>query len=545
MRNLRQAVAAGTAALMACSGLLLFSVAANADDNNVIAPTNAEPINPAGRNDIKDHKGILAGDPEDKLFPSLVCVPAKDTYAIDYRGTLDMKSVIDAWNSKKEKGRQAFVTQISGSGIGAYLPRVFGTSDVNQSYNKIFSDLLVRGEFHISMKIDPAVVSVNQTVLVDTAAWDAAYRAANTDTQYPNHMVIDTAKPPTYAEDGTLTIHFKLADGLHAEDLDNDYKTLKTLAIDTPANLFTVSKENFRNLEAAARSFDLTVPLVQGTFEKPTLDTTRNAYYAVAQPFADAVMAPEFPVKFKQEKYNAATIRSISKVQAIHHFESDVPGQALPAEVTALLPAPSEALFSMAAMMPSADNATTPYKPADPAQTRVETADGVWNFASWGKLSEWNWNDDTAVSPECRVANVTGYWHFSEKPKSEVLDFELMCPAGDELPADTDKVSYKWDGEGKDRKLVATAKAGFVFAGGKTEMSMSCPMPEKEMKEPKPEKDMKEPTPEKDMKKPEPTKGKGGKQLATTGTTALLLGGSAATLITAGAGVLILRRRQA
>ena len=153
----------------------------------------------------------------------LVCLPGKAEYLVSYRGNLDMVPVVAAWNNLKDWGRDAFDLVV------AFIP---GSPD----FSTVFNELKVSGDFQFTFTVDKNVVDVDMTKLVDHDAWDAAYKAANDGTDFPNQMVVDRSKTPTCdAATGKVTVFFKVADGLTAGEVDNTYnvQSLKALKIDS------------------------------------------------------------------------------------------------------------------------------------------------------------------------------------------------------------------------------------------------------------------------------------------------------------------------
>lgn len=328
----------------------------------------------------------------------LVCAPGKVSYKIAYRGELDMRPVVAKWNEKKEAGR----------GPGSVGAAVLGTT-----YDELFNDLNVTGEnFKFEFTIDPTVVTVDEAKIVDVAAWKAAYEAENPE--FSQHMVIDEAKAPTYAN-GKVTVFFKLKDGLKAGALDRTFNApgFEKLTITSLADALSVSAENYKAaVQANKASFDMIEAKVSGTFLKPTSDHPRAG--AMINQFMEA----HFPIDFGQAAPAPAVINLASPYTIAFSYDAaKAPkGEAAPANLVNQVN----------------DDAVKNPEP-------VKTAEGTWTFDGWKDAAEIAWNDDPNASPNCRVKSKVGSWSFTpakdDKPNKPV--FPWWPPFTPETPDTT------------------------------------------------------------------------------------------------------------
>lgn len=361
--RMRRAVALGAVGALAC-----MSVGAGAAFADTVVP-----------NVTTDAVALEVGDTvQTERGLGLICVPGREKYSIGYRGTLKMAPVIAKWNELKEKGREK---------VRALRPNWY-------AYDSTFAALRVSGTFEFSFKVDKNVVAVDSTKLVDIAAWKAAYEAANTESAFAQHMVIDEAKAPTYdASTGKVTVYFKLKDGLTAGELDEDYKTLTTLTIDSLPGLLSVSQDNFKAVDENAKKFLLTEPKVIGTFDPPQY-TGGDFRLALGIPL---VMGSIFPVTFGQPADSVAPLVTKSTYHLTPSFRSALAGEALPAAVMDRLPGE----------MKNQDSVVEPTLPR--LGEEVKDGDNTWTFQGWERGTV-SWNNDPAVSADCRKMDLVGVW---------------------------------------------------------------------------------------------------------------------------------------
>ncbi len=608
MKNLRRGASAFATVALTCTTIFAAgSSAFGADTPDVITPPDAgmketiraestgsaigRPADAAGTNDITQEKGIFSGDSTDATFPSLVCKVGKESYDIDYRGTLNMAHVTSKWNEKKEAGRASLKAN-----LGSYATMAAGLVDLDKLYDSVFARLKVSDihdgvhTFVISLTIDTSVVSVDMNKLTDKSLWTAAYEAANPGQSYVTSMIVDTdeSRPVTYdATTGKITVPFRLRDGLTAGDLDRDYATLTDLKLDTPAGLLSVSRENFKNTEEGDRAFLMTNPIVTGVFALPTYGGGAKEFFeplrffltlaGLTPEFIDqkvaersvGVMAQHFPLNFRQDPPGEpAEIRTLSAVALTPSYVSATPGKELPQAVLDTLPEPS----AVANYQLGTDRklALNPHGPAAGTQVKDPSAGGFWTFRGWPGLDAeraWNWNDTNTSSP-CRVIPVEGSWILTK-----LVDPHLACPSPAEGDlAKVEGVIYEDSTTDRVRTISVTPAEGFAFVEGAT-TSVTCPLPAPEPTpaptlEPTPAPSS-EPTPEPTpapASPSAPTNGssvtpsadvtalgsstaspaakphKSGKRLPFTGASVLMAGMASVILLIGGAGI-VLRRR--
>lgn len=357
------ALAAGILALAA----LVPGTASAIEHGTVHVDTGMTMVNALEVGDVHQVRGVLG----------LQCVVAKESYLIGYRGTLPMGNVVAKWNELKANA--------SGGAASTLFPR-----------------LVLTGTFEFSFKVDPAAVQVDNAILTDINAWKTAYEAANTATAFPQHMILDTTKTPTYDPNtGKITVFYTLKPGLTAAELDTDYATLQELNIDTPAGLLSVSKNYMKTVTTAAgNSFMATEPRVEGKFNKPTV-VTGNAFIAS---IVNAAMDPYFPITFDQSVSGTgtSTLTSFVTFGVKPQYASTMPGEMLPREVMDTLPA---AMSGMTDPMPLAGPARgTTVMAMNPTTNESEK----WEFQGWPTAS-YDWNEDAAFT-DCRVAQPVGMW---------------------------------------------------------------------------------------------------------------------------------------
>lgn len=361
--RMRRAVALGAVGALAC-----MSVGAGAAFADTVVP-----------NVTTDAVALEVGDTvQTERGLGLICVPGREKYLIGYRGTLKMAPVIEKWNELKEKGREA---------AHRLRPNWY-------AYDSTFAALSVSGTFEFSFKVDKNVVAVDSAKLADIAAWKTAYEAANTESAFAQHMVINEAKAPTYdASTGKVTVFFKLKDGLTAGDLDTDYKTLTTLTIDSLPGLLSVSQDNFKAVDESAKKFLLTEPKVIGTFDPPQY-TGGDWRLRFGIPMA---MGSVFPLTFGQDADSVAPLVTKSTYHLTPSFRSALADEALPAAVMDRLPGE----------MKNQDSVVEPTSPR--LGEEVKDGDNTWTFQGWERGTS-SWNNDPAVSADCHKMDLVGVW---------------------------------------------------------------------------------------------------------------------------------------
>lgn len=466
--RMRRAVALGAVGALAC-----MSVGAGAAFAETVIP-----------NVTTDAVALEVGDTvQTERGLGLICVPGREKYLIGYRGTLKMAPVIAKWNELKEKGREK---------ARELRPNWYG-------YDSTFAALSVSGTFEFSFKVDKNVVAVDSAKLADIAAWKTAYEAANTESAFAQHMVIDEAKAPTYdASTGKVTVFFKLKDGLTAGDLDTDYKTLTTLTIDSLPGLLSVSQDNFKAVDENAKKFLLTEPKVIGTFDPPKY-TGGDWRLRFGIPMA---MGSVFPLTFGQDADSVAPLVTKSTYHLTPSFRSALADEALPAAVMDRLPGE----------MKKQDSVVEPTSPR--LGEEVKDGDNTWTFQGWERGTV-SWNNDPAVSADCHKMDLVGVWSVtkpspkptptvqpSPKPTPTVQPSVMPTDDPSVTPSEEPSVSPTSSSESTQSSMSATASAQ--------------PNPKARKKNPK---------------------------LAVTGADVLTVAGVTAAMVLAGTGAVALRRR--
>lgn len=328
--------------------------------------------------DVHQVRGVLG----------LQCVVAKDKYLVSYRGTLPMDQVVAKWNELKQAGKD--------------MTALFGMAN---RFDGLFNALKLTGTFEFSFKVDPNAVDVDPAVLTDFNAWKTAYEAANAGTMFPQHMILDTTKPPTYV-DGKITVYYTLKQDLTAGELDTDYQTLKELNIDSPAGLLSVKQSYFKDiLNSTGKSFIATEPRVEGKFNTPTTSVGGMLGAAVT-----GAMNGYFPITFDQsDATSSAPVTSYVTFGIKPQYASTVAGEMLPQEVMDTLPA---TMVGMIDPMPLGGPAQgTTVMAMNPTTHESEK----WEFQGWPTAS-YDWNDDVTFA-DCRVAQPVGLW--KKMPKAD------------------------------------------------------------------------------------------------------------------------------
>ena len=422
MRRSAACAAAGAVALTAFMGLGAGSALALSVQN---ATTSASALPGEQYGDVtQTGKGL-----------GLVCVPGKAEYLVSYRGNLDMVPVVTAWNNLKDRGRDAF------NNVGALIPDI-------PDFPTVFNELKVSGDFQFTFTVDKNVVDVDMTKLVDHDAWDAAYKAANDGTVFPNQMVVDRSKTPTHdAATGKVTVFFKLADGLTAGEMDNTYnaQSLKALNIDSMKGLFKVSKAHFKAVDESAKNFLLTEPTVTGTFNKPV--TPRGG--PLGQAINNTLAGAGFPIAFGQPAAEYVKLVTTSTYALATSYASST-GEALPAEVMATLPA------GVTGQAQAADMVTSPA-----AGDTVVVGNDTWTFEGWNQTAA-AWNDDPAMSSDCYLAQAVGTWSVTkaEAPKPPMEEGK-PAPKDGKPGMQNPKIART----GSDALVIGGASAAMLLAG--------------------------------------------------------------------------------
>lgn len=317
---------------------------------------------------------------------TLVCVPGKQVYNIGYRGELDMAPVVAKWNELKEEGRKQ---------VAALRPNWY-------AYDSTFNGLVVSANFTISFTIDTDVVDIDMARLADIEAWKQAYAEANAGNPFVEQMIIDESagKGAQWdADSKTVTIHFKLKDGLTAGELDATYKdpAFKNLAINTLSGLLSVPVAKYENrVNSGNSAFNMTNAKVTGTFHMPRY-TGGDWSLSLFIPLG---LSAFFPIEFGQPASEPATIALDTTHTAKYSYEAPQ-GMQIPAEVAATLPAVEENL---------SDLGENWAKPASVKITKGAETE-VWTFDKWVADEKPVWVNDPAVSTkDCFVRYVVGKW---------------------------------------------------------------------------------------------------------------------------------------
>lgn len=304
------------------------------------------------------------------------------------------------------------------------------------------------GDFQFTFTVDKNVVDVDMTKLVDHDAWDAAYKAANAGTDFPNQMVVDRSKTSTYdAATGKVTVFFKLADGLTAGELDNTYnvQSLKALKIDSMKGPFKVSKAHFKAVDESTKNFLLTDPTVTGTFNKPV--TPRGG--DLGSQINNTLDGAGFPITFGQPAAEDVKLVTTSTYALATSYVSST-GEALPAEVMATLPAGVTGQAQAAGMVTSPAVGDT-----------VVVGNDTWTFEGWNQTAA-AWNDDPAMGSDCYLAQAVGTWTVTkaEAPKPPMEEGK-PAPKDGKPGMQNPKIART----GSDALVIGGASAAMLLAG--------------------------------------------------------------------------------
>lgn len=382
---------------------------------------------------------------------TLKCSAETEEHLVQFSGTLDMSAVIAKWNELKEKGRShpyaRFLPAVTGKNFDETFADLSVTVAADHDFQMQFT--LVDKDSFVDPNNDPAL----KALLEDKEAWKAAYEAGNENHSFTQHMIVDPDpdKKPSYdSATGTFTVPMTLKAGLKAGELDEDYKTLTSLKIVSPAGLLKVThgtmlghlKENKTELQANAAK-------VIGGIARPTSGN------ALVNTGIAAFWGSEFPIVFNQIDSNTAVItldmdyaaipNAIVTLPATNGQPSEPAPEAVQKEAQKIL----QALFTKTAPVVEFNDSRTITNPeALPVlAAEIKIEGGKLLFKNWretvGNTTVWREAPElVAISDAC--AGVSVYANFVFVPNvvippvtSEPSDAEAQpqTPVTPEAPA--------------------------------------------------------------------------------------------------------------